>query len=198
MCRFAPAHHENAMLRGAASIGRIRFGHRGNAEAGMAVETDRFLINAHDALCDCRPSHRILRLLAAQIPRDHLGMTTKSRQSIYGASVRYSAERASRRSHFVALRPTKISANDSPTTRHGNLIAASRRLRPMLERAGSCASADNGNALVRQFAARRGLCNFPVCCLLLKLLSPAPLGPIHDMARKICVTHFISSLFRAP
>src|SRR5215471_17854193 len=74
----------------------------------------------------------------------------------------------------------RFSANDSPTTRHGNLIAASRRLRPMLERAGSCASADNGNALVGQFAARRGLCNFPVLCLLLKLLSPAPLGPIHD------------------
>ena len=78
----------------------------------MAIETDRLLVNIHDAPCDGRPSHQILRLLAAQIPRDHLGMTTKLRQSIYGASVRYSAERARRRSHFVALRPTKISAND--------------------------------------------------------------------------------------
>jgi hypothetical protein len=69
----------------------------------MAVETDRLTVTLHT---------KLLRLLAAQIPRDHLGMTTKSRQSIYGASVRYSAERARRRSHFVVLRPTKISAND--------------------------------------------------------------------------------------
>jgi hypothetical protein len=109
LCSGAP---RKRYAPGAASIGRIRFGHRGNAEVGMAVETDRLLVNTHDALCYGRPSHQILRLLAAQIPRDHLGMTTKSRQSIYGASVRYSAERARRRSHFVALRPTKISAND--------------------------------------------------------------------------------------
>jgi hypothetical protein len=56
----------------------------------MAVETDRLTVTLHT---------KLLRLLAAQIPRDHLGMTTKSRRSIYGASVHHSAERARRRSY---------------------------------------------------------------------------------------------------
>jgi hypothetical protein len=43
-------------------------------------------------------------------------MGTKSRETICGASIRASAERAAERSHLVALRSTKISASDPPST----------------------------------------------------------------------------------
>ncbi|MGX9431995.1 MULTISPECIES: hypothetical protein [Bradyrhizobium] len=58
-------------------------------------------------------------------------MGTKSRETIYGASIRASAERAAearkqadrlaceawnKRSHLVALRPKKISASDPPSS----------------------------------------------------------------------------------
>jgi hypothetical protein len=55
----------------------------------------------------------------------------------------------------------------------------------------SSASADDRDAaFARQFAALRGLCSFPGLYLLLKLLSPSPLDPIHYVIRKIWMTHF--------
>jgi hypothetical protein len=85
--------------------------------------------NIRSPLCSSR--HRpqsVAACLSIVAGRILSRMGTKSRETIYGASVRAAAERATearkdadrlawyKRSHLVALRATKISTNDPPST----------------------------------------------------------------------------------